>query len=111
MTLSTTSSVAAGNYTIPVVATSGSLSHTFDVSLVVQSAGGVQLADLDIGNPSTPGSLVSNNGTYTVSGSGADIWGALDHFNYAYQTAGGDLTITSHVGSVTNADGCAQSGD
>src|SRR5258708_5560689 len=110
MTLSTTSSVAPGTYTIPVVATSGSLSHTFDVSLVVQAAGGVQLTDLDIGNPSTPGSLVSSNGTYTVSGSGADIWGVLDQFNYAYQTASGDLTITAHVVSVTNTDVWAKSG-
>jgi regulation of enolase protein 1 (concanavalin A-like superfamily) len=109
MTLSTTSSVVPGTYTIPIVATSGSLSHTFDVSLVVQSAG-LQLTDLDIGSPLTPGSLVANNGTYTVSGSGADIWGTLDQFNYAYQTASGDLTITSRVVSVTNTDVWAKSG-
>jgi regulation of enolase protein 1 (concanavalin A-like superfamily) len=109
MALSTTSSVVPATYTIPVVATSGSLSHTFNVSLVVESAG-VQLTDLDIGNPGTPGSLVSNNGTYTVSGSGADIWGALDQFNYAYQTASGDLTITARVVSVTNTDVWAKSG-
>jgi regulation of enolase protein 1 (concanavalin A-like superfamily) len=92
-----------------VVATSGSLSHAFNVSLVVELAG-VQLTDLDIGNPLSKGSLVSSSGTYTVSGSGSDIWGALDQFNYAYQTASGDLTITARVVSETNTDVWAKAG-
>jgi hypothetical protein len=109
MTLSTSSSVAPGTYIIPIVATSGSLSHTFNVSLVVQSAG-VQLTDLDIGNPLMKGSLVSSGGADTVSGSGSDIWGVLDQFNYAYQTASGDLTITARVVSETNTDAWAKAG-
>src|SRR5262249_7365983 len=48
LTLSTAASLAPGTYTIPVAATSGTLSHTFQISLTVQPAG-VQLTDLDIG--------------------------------------------------------------
>ncbi len=79
------------------------------MSLVVQSAG-LHLTDLDIGNPLTKGSFTSNSGSYTVSGSGSDIWGTADQFNYAYQTASGDLTITARVVSETNTDVWAKAG-
>ena len=108
LTLSTTASVAPGAYTIPVDASSGSLNHAFNVTLDVQAAG--QLTDLDIGNPGTPGSLMANNGTYTVSGSGSDIWGTSDQFNYAYQTATGDFTISARVVSQPDTDAWAKSG-
>ncbi len=109
LTLSANASVVPGTYTIPVVATSGTLTHTVNVSLLVQSAG-VQFTDLDIGAPPTPGSLTSSGGTYTVSGSGSDIWGTSDQFNYAYQTATGDLTITARVVLETNTDLWAKAG-
>jgi regulation of enolase protein 1 (concanavalin A-like superfamily) len=109
LTLSANASVLPGAYAIPVVATSGSLSHTLNLSLVVQSAG-IQLTDLDIGAPLTQGSLTSNNGTYTVTGSGSDIWGASDQFNYAYQAATGDVTITTRVALEANTDVWAKAG-
>jgi Thaumatin family len=116
LTLSANASTLAGTYTIPVVGTSGSLSHMSNVSLTVQSAGtgtgsgSSQLADLDIGAPGTPGSLSVNGGTFTVSGSGADIFGTSDQFNYAYQSATGDFTIIAHVDSQTDTDEWAKSG-
>jgi len=109
MTLSTSASLAEATYTIPVVATSGSLSHTFNVSLVVQGVG-VQFTDLDIGIQPVKGGLTVSNDTYTVAGAGADIWGTNDQFNYAFQAASGDVTMIARVAAETNTDAWAKSG-
>jgi regulation of enolase protein 1 (concanavalin A-like superfamily) len=39
-------------------------------------------------------------GTFTVSGAGADVWGAADAFHYAYRAMSGDGEIVARVGSV-----------
>jgi hypothetical protein len=49
----------------------------------------------DIGT--TGGSANESNGTWTVIGDGADIWGTSDAFHYAYQTLKGDCEIIAHV--------------
>ena len=110
--LSTSASTQPGTYTVPVTATSGSLVHTVDVTLTVQPGQtfGGQFSDLDIGSPGTPGSFTANAGTFTVSGSGSDIFGSVDQFNYAYQTATGDFTIIAHVDSQTGTDAWAKAG-
>lgn len=109
LTLSASLSTLPGTYIVPILATSGSLSHTFNVSLTVQPLGG-QFLDLDIGDPGTPGSFSANGGTYTVSGSGSDIFNTADQFNYAYQSASGDFTIIAHVDSQTDTDEWAKAG-
>jgi hypothetical protein len=109
LTLSTAASTAPATYTIPLLATSGTLSHSFNVALVVQPAG-VQFTDLDIGAQHVAGSFASSGGIYTVSGSGSDIWGTADQFNYAYQAATGDLTITARVATEANTDTWAKAG-
>jgi regulation of enolase protein 1 (concanavalin A-like superfamily) len=98
-----------GTYIIPVTATSGSLSHTTNISLLVNSAG-VQFTDLDIGDPGTAGTFSANGGTFTVGGSGSDIFGTTDQFNYAYQSATGDFTVLAHVATQTDTDVWAKSG-
>jgi regulation of enolase protein 1 (concanavalin A-like superfamily) len=109
LTLATSASTLPGTYVIPVTATSGSLSHTTDVSLTVNSAG-VQFTDLDIGNPGTAGTFSANGSTFTVGGSGSDIFGTVDQFNYAYQSATGDFTVIARVDTQTNTDVWAKSG-
>jgi hypothetical protein len=109
LTLATSASTLPGTYIIPVTATSGSLSHTTDISLTVSSAG-VQFTDLDIGNPGTAGTFSANGGTFTVGGSGSDIFGTVDQFNYVYQSATGDFTVIAHVDTQTNTDVWAKSG-
>jgi len=49
----------------------------------------------DIGT--TGGSADESNGTWTVIGDGADIWGSSDAFHYAYVPLIGDGEITAHV--------------
>jgi regulation of enolase protein 1 (concanavalin A-like superfamily) len=109
LTLATSASTLPGTYVIPVTATSGSLSHTTDVSLTVNSAG-VQFTDLDIGNPGTAGTFSANGSTFMVGGSGSDIFGTVDQFNYAYQSATGDFTVIARVDTQTNTDVWAKSG-
>ena len=64
----------------------------------------------DIGSPGVAGSASVTNGVWTVSGSGSDIWGASDQFQYAYENFGGDGTIVAYVASEGNTDPWAKSG-
>ena len=51
----------------------------------------------DVGTTGLPGSATYTNGTFSVSGAGADIWGAADGFRFVYQTLNGDGTIVARV--------------
>jgi len=60
------------------------------------------LADLTLrfhGKPASEGSvsLDEASGTYTITGSGADIWGSSDQFHYGYVQITGDATIVARV--------------
>lgn len=57
-------------------------------------------SDTDIGAVGTPGSASTNSGTYSISGSGADIYGTADAFHYVYQPISGDCQIVARVTSV-----------
>jgi phospholipase/lecithinase/hemolysin len=65
----------------------------------------------DIGNVGQPGNTTySSDGTFTISGSGSDIWGAADAFQYNYQVWRGDGTIIGRVTSIQESDGYAKAG-
>ena len=64
----------------------------------------------DIGNVGAPGSSSRANGTWTIAGDGADIWGQADAFRYVYQTANGDLTLTVRVAAQQDTDPWAKAG-
>jgi hypothetical protein len=78
------------------------------------------VAELSIwfrGYPASTGSFVeSPAGTYTVAGSGADIWdlGSAsdyhDEFHFAYKTLSGAGSITARVDSVQNTNDWAKAG-
>jgi regulation of enolase protein 1 (concanavalin A-like superfamily) len=57
----------------------------------------------DIGSVGLPGSASALNGTFTVSGAGADIWGRADAFHFTYRTLSGDGSILAEVASVQGA--------
>jgi len=78
-------------------------------------------AGADIGSPSPvglsqyqSGVIYSYNGSlggsFTVSGSGYDIWNTSDQFHYVYQYVGGDTTIQARVFSLANTDVWAKAG-
>ena len=55
------------------------------------------------GYPASVGSFVEGPaGTYTMTGSGADIWGQSDQFHYAFKTLTGIGSIVARVESLTN---------
>jgi phosphatidylserine/phosphatidylglycerophosphate/cardiolipin synthase-like enzyme/regulation of enolase protein 1 (concanavalin A-like superfamily) len=64
----------------------------------------------DVGAVGTPGSASYSNGTFTVQGAGADIWGTADAFRYVYQSVNGDTEIVARVGSVQNTNPYAKAG-
>ena len=66
----------------------------------------------DIGSPGGVGGSGYNSatGVYTISGSGADIWGTVDAFQFASTTLTGDGEIRARVTSQTNTAGWAKAG-
>ncbi|MDE3099464.1 MAG: RICIN domain-containing protein, partial [Verrucomicrobiota bacterium] len=113
LTLSASSSAATGSATVTITGTDGTLTHTTTISLTVNAANGGLPAgwtDADIGSVGLAGSASYSGGTFTVNGSGADIWGTVDAFNYAYQSVSGDQTIIARVASQQNTSSWAKSG-
>lgn len=114
LTVVTTAATATGTYPLTITGTSGTLSHSATVTLVVNTATGGGLpsgwTDQDIGSVGLAGSASYNNGTFTVNGAGSSITGTADQFNYVYQAAGTSYTITARVVSMTDTNTGAQAG-
>lgn len=64
----------------------------------------------DVGSVVAPGSTSAGNGIFTVTGSGADIWGTADAFQFASTTLTGDGVITARVASMQATDPWAKAG-
>src|SRR2546423_14518814 len=64
----------------------------------------------DIGPVAAPGQSAADGGTFTVVGSGADIWGASDAFRFHAQPISGDGTITARVTGIGDTNGWAKAG-
>jgi len=56
----------------------------------------------DIGNPALAGNTVydSEKDSYTLSGSGYNIWFDRDEFHFLYKEVSGDFTLTSDMGLI-----------
>jgi hypothetical protein len=112
LSVTTASSTPAGSYSLTPTGTSGSLNHSTTVSLTVNTPSGLPAGwtDADVGAPSPAGSASYSSGTFTVNGSGADIWGTSDQFNYAYESVSGDCTVVAHVVTEQNTASSAKAG-
>ena len=65
--------------------------------------GGV--TDLSIWLHGSPAGFIDNGGgSFTMSASGADIWGTADQFRFAYKSLNGDGSITARVESIANTN-------
>ena len=63
------------------------------------------------GYPEPTGSFVEGPvGTYTMTGSGADIWGNSDEFHFAFKTLSGAGSIVAKVQSIENTWSWAKAG-
>lgn len=58
---------------------------------------GVFEATGDVGVTPKPGSVVYDAGEYRVTGSGANVWGTTDAFQFAWHRLSGDVTLTADV--------------
>ena len=66
--------------------------------------------DGDVGSVPIPGSASYSSGTFTITASGADIWGTADAFHYVYQPLNGDGSIVARVDTLQNTYSWAKSG-
>jgi PKD repeat protein len=64
----------------------------------------------DVGSTGLPGSVSLVGGVFTVTGSGADIWGNADAFQYVYQPLAGDGQIVARVTALLNTNPFAKAG-
>jgi len=65
----------------------------------------------DIGYVAFPGDVCVNNGVYTITASGSDIWGTADAFHYLYQQVITNYTeLTGRVVSMDNTNANAKCG-
>lgn len=64
----------------------------------------------DIGAIGKAGGASFASGTFTVAGSGADIWGTADAFHYVSQPLSGDGQIVARVTSLQNTHTYAKAG-
>jgi hypothetical protein len=93
-------------YRHPLWMLSGVLALTASAMRPVQAALPSGWTDADIGSPGAAGSAtVDSNGVWTIMGSGGDIEGTSDSFNFAYQKVTGDATVTAHFLSMVPGDG------
>ncbi len=65
---------------------------------------------LDVGSVGFTGFGSLNKTTFTINGSGDDIWNAADAFQYVYQPLFGDGQIVARVVSLQNTDPWAKAG-
>jgi hypothetical protein len=113
LTITVGSGVAAGSYPITVTGAAASATHAVSVTLNVTPPPPPlpsPWADTDIGAPPFAGSASYAGGVFTVNGSGADIFGTSDQFNYVYQPTAGNGTIVARVLSVSNTSSNAKAG-
>ena len=66
--------------------------------------------DSDIGSVGAVGSVQIAGDTYTIRGSGGDIWGTADAFHYMYLPMTSDGELIARVVSVQNTDSWAKAG-
>ena len=103
------SNVAAGSYTLTARAVDddGAATTSAPVTITVESAPPPAepalpepWASQDIGAVGPAGMATATNGTYTVQGAGADVWGTTDGFHFVWQQVSGDADVITRVASV-----------
>jgi uncharacterized repeat protein (TIGR01451 family) len=95
----------ARSHTIVAPATPASFGATYFLV-----SGSSVWANADVGAVGVPGSSGISSGTFTVNGSGADIYGSSDQFHFVYQQLSGDVEITARVASVELTQTYAKAG-
>jgi Pro-kumamolisin, activation domain/IPT/TIG domain len=66
--------------------------------------------DQDVGSVGIAGNASSSNGTFSVTGAGAQIYGTADAFHFVYQPLSGDGTLIARLVAVQGGMGNASAG-
>jgi len=100
----TWSNVPAGSYSLTAVATDngGAATTSSAVSVTVTASSTLPSGwtDADVGATGAAGSASFANGTFSVTGAGADVWGTADAFHYAWRSLAGDGSIVARVATI-----------
>jgi chitodextrinase/regulation of enolase protein 1 (concanavalin A-like superfamily) len=83
---------------------------TSALSAAIYATTGVGWSGGDIGSVAAQGSYALSSGTFTVNGSGADIWSSADAFQFVSTPWTGDVSIIARVYSQSNTSGFAKAG-
>ena len=75
-----------------------------------QSALPTGWASREVGRTGIDGSATVSSGTWTVAGSGANIWGTSDEFRFAYQQITGDVDIRVRLASFEDVNAYSKAG-
>jgi regulation of enolase protein 1 (concanavalin A-like superfamily) len=90
-------------YRVAAYNEAGLSAYSNTISTAVQETLPAGWQSRDIGAVGPAGSARESEGTFTVKGSGADVWGTADAFHYAYRTLSGNGTIVARVASIDGA--------
>jgi len=106
----TWTNVPAGGYSIAAQAVDnlGAVTTSASVAISVSAApsGGLPAPwnSQDIGGVAQAGSASVNGSTWSVTASGADVWGTADQFHFVHQLLTGDGSVVARVATIQNVD-------
>jgi hypothetical protein len=114
----TWSGVPTGSYNLTAVATDNAGAATTSSAIAITVSGapppppGLPAGWLhaDVGATGATGNATFANGTFTVTGAGADVWGTADALHYAYTPLNGDGTIIARVASIQGVNAWTKAG-
>jgi regulation of enolase protein 1 (concanavalin A-like superfamily) len=94
---------------LPITSHNNGLLATAVIDQVTLSAS-ASLQSQDVGSTGVAGSTTVSGSTYTLRGSGADIWNNADAFQFSYQPVSGDASVVARVDTLQNTDAWAKAG-
>jgi regulation of enolase protein 1 (concanavalin A-like superfamily) len=112
-----TASAANGSHTLQTRAYDAAANAGSSGAVTVQVANGgtpgglpAPWAQAGVGSVNPAGTASASDGTFTIEGAGADVWGTADAFHYVYQPMTGNAEIVARVASVENVDQWTKAG-
>ena len=97
-------------YVVSAIKSGVETANTAQLNAIPATALPIPWSTKDIGSVAAVGGVNYSAGTFSVIGSGADIWNSADAFRFVYQSAKSDCSIVAKVLSVQRTDPSAKVG-